>query len=222
MTHETKNPIEKAREQAAQIIAKAEAEQAALDMLPDIGVPVSIMIFRDCPHVRYAPESFADVLRIVDAFQTVPAFDCKDKGSRGTYAETRGEELGEYFAWVDMSGGVGTGSSAKFRFFAKLEDGRTAQVSAEFEDSTWARKYQNRAWHDDLRTGFTNMKPRAVIHKEYQASGPLFLAQAAQVVSYATGDRQGGSAHYKGYFATRDCLAYALETLEPRDGESAQ
>ena len=220
MTSEVKNPLDAAREKAAQIIAKAEAEQAALDMLPDLGVPVSIMIFRDCPHVRYNPESFADVLRIADAFQTVPAFDCKNNGSRGTYAETRGDEQGEYFAWVDMSGGVGTGSSAKFRFFATLPDGRTAQISAEFEDSQWARKYQNRAWHGDLRTGFTNMKPRAIKHKEYRANGPLFLAQAASVVSYATGDRQGGSAHYKGYFATRRCLADALETLKPRDGES--
>ena len=161
-----KNEIEKAKDRAAQIIAKAEAEQAVLDALPVTGVPVSVMIFRKAPHVRYKPESFADVLKIFDALETVPAFDCKDSGCRGIYAEPRGEVQLEAAAWVELSAGVQTGSAAKFRFYARLP-GYDAPVnfSCEFGGSRYATQYESRPWHTDLDFRFHDMNPRAYKHK---------------------------------------------------------
>ena len=215
-----KTALEIAHEKAESIIAKAQAEQAALDLLPETGVPVSVMIFRGVPHFRYSPRAFSDVLAIADALETVPAYDCKDRGCRGTYATPRGEEMGESFAWVDVSASVRGSVSVKFRFFARLSSGVVAQVSVEFDGSQYARKYNGAPWHSDFDIKFTDMTPRAYKYKEYRRDGPALLGFCSYVVTYNTGVRDGSSVQASGYFATRDCLAGILDTLEKTKGEA--
>jgi hypothetical protein len=193
----------------AREIAKATRELEIAEMLPDLGPLPRIVTQSDEHWLCYKANAWQDVLRVFDAFALAPAFDCKDRGSRTTSRAPRGEALGEYFAWFETSAYVDISPTASFRAFANMPDGAPIMLNVEFEGAY----YRKGPWHSDLGARFVDMKPRATKYHEYRKEGPKFLAQAAAVVSYSTGRNDGGGGHWKGYFATRECLAAAIETL---------
>jgi len=211
--------IEKAKKKAAQMVAQAELESRIMGMIPEsVKAEPRVMMFRDVAHISFQPESFGAVSEILGAFDTVPGFDFKDGGFRCISPDdSKGEILGEYFAWVEMQASLRGGESAKFRAFAVLSDGTRAQISVDYEGGTYSAKYQNRPWHKDLSFRFINLEPRAVKYHEYKADGGLFLAQCASVVNFSTGSHIGDSVIRRGYFATARCLSDSLETLSNKE-----
>lgn len=195
-------------------IARAENELRIAESLPELGIPFNIVSgFGKTPAwVSYKARTPADILAIADAFPMAEMHDCKDRGTRGAYRDERGDCQGSYFCSVELQASVSGGQSAKFVFFP--ENG--PNVWATLDGSDYGQRYQGREFHPDLSFQFINEKPRAVKYKQYSATGGLFLAHCATVINYSTGVHDGSSVIRKGFFATRDCLAAALETIRAR------
>lgn len=206
--------IEAAKAKATATIEKAIAEQGILDILPKgLKAEPRVMIFKGDPHITYrnAP-SLSEVLAIFDAFTVQPGYDCTGT-FRGVYESKRDKVLGTYQAWVKLQAAENTGSGAKFCFFAKLSNGQTAQVSVDFDSSTYARKYQGQAWSADLGYTFGIERDGRGRKVGYYASGGNVIAHCAASCSYSTGRRDGGARCVYGFFDDRQQLAGAIDEL---------
>lgn len=207
-----------AREKAARAIAAAQRELEIAEALPTVegfGAPLIVQQADGEAWICYRdPATFADILRVFDAFDGAPAYVTKAPGwaARVDREESDAREtlVSDAFAWMQIDASTTTGTRVTFRRFATLANGIRAQVSVDISSGHWNRG----ARHPDLFAGFVNLKPRATRYPEYQCSAPRFLATAAQVFTAATGARDGSQGHWKGVYMTRECLAGALQTLE--------
>jgi hypothetical protein len=208
--------LNKAKERAAAIVAKAERELAIAEMVPQTPCAPMIVQQAKCVWLVYKPATFGDILTIFDAFAPVPFFVAKEKGwaASTSRAEKEGAEtlVSEGFAWCSFTHYNDLRPSFSFRMMSTLTDGTPCEVHVDFEGAYYAKG----PWHTSLATRFVCENYHLNRREEnlrYTRTAPAFLSLTAYTWFSGTGRDNGSGLCGNGAFMTRDRLARSIDTL---------